>query len=56
MTVCNMTIEGGARQDDCPDETTFAYLEDGFRFLRQGISGAVERWKLLTTDDERSSI
>jgi len=28
MTVCNMTIEGGARAGMvAPDETTFAYLE-----------------------------
>ena len=53
MTVCNMTIEGGARAGMiAPDETTFAYLEDR-AFVPRGkeFAEAVERWKLLTTDD-----
>jgi len=53
MTVCNMTIEGGARAGMvAPDETTFAYLE-GRPFVPRGkeFQDAVERWKLLTTDD-----
>src|SRR5436309_2914942 len=53
MTVCNMTIEGGARAGMvAPDETTFAYLE-GRPFVPRGkaFQEAVERWKLLTTDD-----
>ena len=52
MTVCNMTIEGGARAGMvAPDETTFAYLE-GRPFVPRGkeFQDAVERWKLLTTD------
>ncbi len=53
MTVCNMTIEGGARAGMvAPDETTFAYL-DGRPFVPRGkeFQEAVERWKLLSTDD-----
>jgi 3-isopropylmalate/(R)-2-methylmalate dehydratase large subunit len=53
MTVCNMTIEGGARAGMvAPDETTFAYL-DGRPFVPRGkaFQEAVERWKQLRSDD-----
>ena len=53
MTVCNMTIEGGARAGMiAPDETTFAYIE-GRPFVPRGkeFQEAVDRWKSLTTDD-----
>ncbi|HEY2460509.1 MAG TPA: 3-isopropylmalate dehydratase large subunit [Candidatus Acidoferrum sp.] len=53
MTVCNMTVEGGARAGMiAPDETTFAYLE-GRPFVPRGkqFQEAVDRWKQLTTDD-----
>lgn len=52
MTICNMSIEGGARAGMvAPDETTFAYLE-GRPFVPRGkaFREAVERWKLLTSD------
>src|SRR5882724_1055163 len=52
MTVCNMTIEGGAGAGMvAPDETTFAYLE-GRPFVPRGkeFQAAVERWKLLKSD------
>jgi 3-isopropylmalate/(R)-2-methylmalate dehydratase large subunit len=52
MTVCNMTIEGGARTGMvAPDETTFEYLR-GRRFAPQGdaFEAAVERWRSLPTD------
>src|SRR6266849_6322233 len=52
MTVCNMTIEGGARAGMiAPDETTFAYLE-GRPFVPRGaaFTEAVERWRELTSD------
>jgi len=55
MTVCNMTIEGGARAGMiAPDETTFAYLE-GRPFVPKGkaFQEAVERWKQLKTDERR---
>jgi homoaconitase/3-isopropylmalate dehydratase large subunit len=36
MTVCNMSIEGGARAGMvAPDDTTFAYVEGGHVILRQ---------------------
>src|SRR5216684_2871553 len=53
MTVCNMSIEGGARAGMiAPDETTFAYLE-GRPFVPRGkaFQEAVERWKALRSDD-----
>src|ERR671937_1268749 len=53
MTVCNMSIEGGARAGMvAPDETTFAYLE-GRPFVPRGkaFQEAVERWKKLRSDD-----
>ena len=52
MTVCNMSIEGGARAGMvAPDETTFTYLE-GRPFVPRGkeFQEAVERWKLLASD------
>src|ERR1700692_1090476 len=52
MTVCNMTIEGGARAGMvAPDDTTYAYLE-GRPFVPRGKAflEAVEQWKLLTND------
>jgi 3-isopropylmalate/(R)-2-methylmalate dehydratase large subunit len=52
MTVCNMTIEGGARAGMvAPDDTTFAYLE-GRPFVPRGkaFQGAVEGWKQLSGD------
>jgi 3-isopropylmalate/(R)-2-methylmalate dehydratase large subunit len=52
MTVCNMTIEGGARAGMvAPDDTTFAYLE-GRPFVPCGkaFQEAVERWKQLKSD------
>jgi 3-isopropylmalate/(R)-2-methylmalate dehydratase large subunit len=54
MTVCNMTIEGGARAGMvAPDDTTLEYLE-GRPFVPRGKAflEAVERWKLLKTDVE----
>ena len=52
MTVCNMTIEGGARAGMvAPDEKTFAYLE-GRPFVPRGAAfqDAVARWKTTTSD------
>jgi 3-isopropylmalate/(R)-2-methylmalate dehydratase large subunit len=52
MTVCNMSIEGGARAGMvAPDDTTFAYLEGRPLVPRgQDFTAAVERWKSLATD------
>ncbi|MFQ5778581.1 MAG: 3-isopropylmalate dehydratase large subunit [Terriglobia bacterium] len=52
MTVCNMSIEGGARAGMvAPDDTTFAYL-DGRPFLPRGkdFQSAVEAWESLAPD------
>jgi 3-isopropylmalate/(R)-2-methylmalate dehydratase large subunit len=54
MTVCNMSIEAGARAGMvAPDETTFEYLA-GRPFAPQGPAWdqAVEAWKKLPTDPE----
>jgi 3-isopropylmalate/(R)-2-methylmalate dehydratase large subunit len=53
MTICNMSIEAGARGGMiAPDETTFAYLK-GRRFCPQGAAWdeAVAHWKTLPTDE-----
>ena len=53
MTICNMSIEGGARAGMiAPDETTFTYLK-GRERAPQGADwdAAVERWKCLRTDE-----
>ena len=52
MTVCNMSIEAGARAGMvAPDETTFAYL-NGRQRSPQGAAWdrAVEQWRELRTD------
>ena len=52
MTVCNMSIEGGAKAGlIAPDEKTFAYLK-GRRYAPQGkeFENAVAVWKQLCTD------
>ncbi|HMV07278.1 MAG TPA: 3-isopropylmalate dehydratase large subunit [Cyclobacteriaceae bacterium] len=53
MTICNMSIEMGARGGlIAPDETTFNYIK-GRKFAPQGAAfdQAVEEWKKLRTDD-----
>jgi 3-isopropylmalate/(R)-2-methylmalate dehydratase large subunit len=52
MTVCNMSIEGGARAGMiAPDDTTFAYLE-ARPYIPRGkeFPEAVQAWKTLATD------
>jgi 3-isopropylmalate/(R)-2-methylmalate dehydratase large subunit len=52
MTVCNMTIEGGARAGMiAPDDKTFEYLR-GRKKVPQGdaFDEAVEEWKEFATD------
>jgi 3-isopropylmalate/(R)-2-methylmalate dehydratase large subunit len=54
MTVCNMSIEAGARAGMiAPDETTFAYLE-GRPHAPSGPAWteAMEHWSSLRTDDD----
>ena len=53
MTVCNMSIEAGARAGMiAPDDTTYEYIA-GKRFAPQGedFDAAIERWKQLPTDE-----
>jgi len=54
MTICNMSIEAGARAGMiAPDDTTFEYL-DGRPRAPQGseFDSAVDRWRLLASDDD----
>ncbi|WP_244080464.1 3-isopropylmalate dehydratase large subunit [Corynebacterium striatum] len=53
MTICNMSIEAGARAGMvAPDETTFEYVK-GREFAPKGEDwdAAVEYWKTLPTDE-----
>jgi 3-isopropylmalate/(R)-2-methylmalate dehydratase large subunit len=53
MTICNMSIEGGARAGlIAPDDTTYEYIE-GRPHAPKGAawSEAVERWRSLPSDD-----
>src|SRR5215467_2482747 len=52
MTLCNMSIEAGARAGMvAPDQTTFSYIK-GRRFAPTGLDweAAVERWRALPSD------
>ena len=50
MTVCNMSIEGGARAGMiAPDEKTFAYLR-GRKYAPKDFDAAVGRWKNLPSE------
>jgi 3-isopropylmalate/(R)-2-methylmalate dehydratase large subunit len=53
MTICNMSIEMGARGGlIAPDETTFNYIK-GRKFAPEGaaFNSLVEEWRQLKTDD-----
>jgi 3-isopropylmalate/(R)-2-methylmalate dehydratase large subunit len=53
MTICNMSIEGGARAGMvAPDDTTYQYL-CGRPFAPKGAAweAALERWRRLPTDE-----
>ena len=51
MTVCNMSIEAGARCGMiAPDATTFEYLE-GRKFVPEDYDAACADWASLATDD-----
>ncbi len=56
MTICNMSIEGGARAGMiAPDDTTFDYLRGRERAPRgSDWDAAVERWASLRSDDGAS--
>jgi len=52
MTICNMSIEGGARAGlVSPDETTFSYLK-GRKYVPTGeaYDALVEKWRELASD------
>ncbi|PIE17110.1 MAG: 3-isopropylmalate dehydratase large subunit [Proteobacteria bacterium] len=54
MTICNMSIEAGARVGMvAPDETTFAYLKGRPHAPAEGPEwdAAVARWRALRTDE-----
>ncbi len=53
MTVCNMSIEGGARAGMiAPDETTFEYIKERPLAPKgEAWNAAVEAWRKLPTDD-----
>jgi 3-isopropylmalate/(R)-2-methylmalate dehydratase large subunit len=51
MTICNMSIEAGARAGlIAPDDVTFAYVE-GRPAAPKDFEAAVERWRDLPTED-----
>ena len=54
MTICNMSIEWGARAGMvAPDETTFAYLKDRPHAPKgEQWDEAVKYWRTLRTDDD----
>jgi 3-isopropylmalate/(R)-2-methylmalate dehydratase large subunit len=54
MTVCNMTIEGGARAGlIAPDETTFEYVRGRPRAPKgAALEQAIEYWKTLKSDED----
>jgi len=50
MTICNMSIEAGARAGMiAPDETTFEYVR-GREFAPSDIEASIEAWQKLPTD------
>jgi 3-isopropylmalate/(R)-2-methylmalate dehydratase large subunit len=52
MTICNMSIEAGARAGMiAPDETTFTYLE-GRPFAPRDWEAALEAWRSLPSDPD----
>ena len=54
LTVCNMSIEGGARAGlIAPDDTVFAYLEGRpYSPTGEAWNKAVDWWRSLATDDD----
>ena len=58
MTICNMSIEGGARAGMiAPDDTTFEYLH-GREFAPKGEEWdkSVSKWRALPSDEARPMI
>ena len=58
MTVCNMSIEAGARAGMvAPDDTTFSYIE-GRKFAPKGkgMGTALESWRSLVSDRDAANL
>ncbi|MEK7748263.1 MAG: 3-isopropylmalate dehydratase large subunit, partial [Nitrospirota bacterium] len=54
MTVCNMSIEAGARAGMiAPDQKTFDYL-NGRKYAPTDFESAINRWKMLPSDEGAS--
>ncbi len=52
MSICNMSIEGGAKMGMmAPDETTFEYVR-GRQYAPQDIEAAIADWRTLYTDED----
>ncbi|TRZ37383.1 3-isopropylmalate dehydratase large subunit [Niallia circulans] len=52
MTICNMSIEGGARAGlVCPDETTFSYMR-GRKYAPENFEEAVKAWEEIVSDED----
>ncbi len=53
MTICNMSIEGGARAGlIAPDETTFEYIKGKPRAPKgEALEQAIAYWKMLKSDE-----
>ncbi|MFT8321775.1 MAG: 3-isopropylmalate dehydratase large subunit [Bacillus sp. (in: firmicutes)] len=52
MTICNMSIEGGARAGLVnPDEITFEYLT-GRKYAPEDMDAAIQEWKELVSDSD----
>jgi len=52
MTICNMSIEGGARAGlVCPDETTFSYLR-GRKYAPENFEEAIKAWQQIVSDED----
>ncbi|MCM3215167.1 3-isopropylmalate dehydratase large subunit [Niallia taxi] len=52
MTICNMSIEGGARAGlVCPDETTFSYMR-GRKYAPENFEEAVKAWGEIVSDED----
>jgi 3-isopropylmalate/(R)-2-methylmalate dehydratase large subunit len=54
MTICNMSIEGGAKAGlVAPDETTFEYV-NGRKYAPKNMEQAIQVWKELVSDEDAS--
>ena len=55
MTICNMSIEAGAKVGlITPDVTTFNYVKDHSQLLEEEFEDAMSHWKSLVSDDDAS--